>query len=277
MIEETLSAEKKKLTDAVDQAQQELSELETTRASCASRVAETEATLVAKKSEEQAKKVALDAAKEGLHTSEAAFVAVTDAQIKGDEPLAKLREEKAALQALSEDHFKAPMEANEGPHYSFLQAHMSKLQLEESLAVALPSSCTKAKEQRGAFDDLVISELEKAMITKIASLSKTIEEEEPFEAERKAAVIAAETSLKASLETEKVASMEVEAATAATIEAEGVVTQAKAEEAAMVPRIQRVTSNHGDRVFELDHFENGPMASFTNLNNKVKALKEEAA
>merc|ERR1712066_477818 len=103
------------------------------------------------------------------------------------------------------------------------------------------------------------------------------EEEEPLEAERKAAVIAAETSLKAPLETEKVASMEVEVATAATIEAEGVVTQAKAEEAAMVPRIQLVTSNHGDRVLELDHFENGPMASFTKLNNKATALKEEAA
>merc|ERR1712187_854317 len=150
-------------------------------------------------------------------------------------------------------------------------------ELEESLVVALPSSCTKAKEQRGAFDDLVISELEKAMITKIASLSKNIEEEEPLEAERKAAVIVAETSLKASLETEKAASMEVEAATAATIEAEEVVTQAKAEEAAMVPNIQRVTSKHGDRALELDHFEKGPMASFTKLNNKAAALKEEAA
>merc|ERR1711920_424460 len=104
------------------------------------------------------------------------------------------------------------MEANEGPHYNFLQAHIQKLDLEESLAMALPSSCNKAKEQRGAFDDLVISELEKSMITKIASLSKSIEEEEPAEAERKAAVIAAETSLKASLETEKAASMEVDAA-----------------------------------------------------------------
>merc|ERR1712217_462426 len=139
----------------------------------------------------------------------------------GDEPLAKLREEKATLEALFEDHVKAPMEANEGPHYSFLQAHMSKFELEESLVVALPSSCTKATEQRGAFDDLVISELEKAMITKIASLSKSIEEEKPFEAERKAAVIGAETSLKASLENEKAASTEAEVAAAAAIEAEG--------------------------------------------------------
>merc|ERR1712187_683470 len=84
------------------------------------------------------------------------------------------REEKATLETLFRDHFKAPMEANEGPHFSFLQAHMSKLELEESLAVALPSSCAKPKEQRGAFDDLVISELEKAMITKIESLIKAL-------------------------------------------------------------------------------------------------------
>merc|ERR1719486_1095828 len=42
MIEETLSAAKKKLTDAIDQAQQELSELESSRASRVSRVEETE-------------------------------------------------------------------------------------------------------------------------------------------------------------------------------------------------------------------------------------------
>merc|ERR1712039_716289 len=161
--------------------------------------------------------------------------------------------------------------------YSFLQAYMSKLELEESLAVALPSSCTKSKEQRGAFDDLVISELEKAMITKIESLTKGIEESEPAEAERKAAVIAAETKLKASVETDKAASTELEVATAATIEAERGVTQAKAEEAAMVPSIRQATSKHGDRVLELDNFENGPMASFTKLNNKVTGLKEEAA
>merc|ERR1711879_1075568 len=275
MIEETLLAAKKKLTDAIDQAQQELSELEIARASRASRVTETEATLSEKMSEEEVKKTALNAAKEALQTTEAALAVATDVQTKGDEPLAKMREEKVTLETLFRDHFKAPMEANEGPHFSFLQAHISKLELEESLAVALPSSCTKSKEQRGAFDDLVISELEKAMNTKIESLTKSIKEEDPAEAGRKAAVLAAETSLKASVETEKAASTEVEVATAAAIEAEGLVTKAKAEEAAMLPSIQRATSKHGDRVVELENFENGPMASFTKLNNKVVALKEE--
>jgi hypothetical protein len=254
-----------------------MSELETTRVSHASRVANTEAALNTKRSEEQVKKAALATAKEAAQAAEAAYAAATDAQIKGDEPLAKLREEMATLETLFQDHIKAPMEANEGPHYSFLQAHMSKLELEESLAVALPSSCTKTKEERGAFDDLVIGELEKSMFTKIQRLMKCIIEEAPAEAERKAAAIAAETSLKAAVEIEKAATTEVEAATAATIEAEGVVAQAKAEEAAMVPSIQTATDKHGDRVLELDNFENGPMASFAKLNNKVTALKEEAA
>merc|ERR1711870_89630 len=93
----------------------------------------------------------------------------------------------------------------------------------------------------------------------------------------KAAVIAAETSLKASLENEKAASTEVEVAAAAAIEAEGVVTKPKAEDAAMVPTIQQAKNKHGDRVFELDNFENGPMASFTKLNSKAAALKEDVA
>merc|ERR1712232_961640 len=78
MIEETLLAAKKKLTDAIDQAQQELSELETARTSRASRVTETEAMLNEKKSEEEAKKAALNAAKEALQTAEAALAAATD-------------------------------------------------------------------------------------------------------------------------------------------------------------------------------------------------------
>merc|ERR1711972_1081393 len=236
-----------------------------------------EANLNEKTSEEQVKKAALNDAKEALKTAEAALAAAKDVQTRGDEPLAKLREEKAALEIAFQDHLKAPMEANEGPHYNFLQAHIQKLDLKESLAMALPSSCSKAKEQRGAFDDLVISELEKSMIAKIDSLAKTIAEEEPAEAERKAAVIAAETSLNASVETQKAAATELEAARAATIEAEGVMTQAKAEEAAMAPSIRQATSKHGDCTLELKNFEDGPMDTFTKLSNKVAAPKEEAA
>merc|ERR1711972_305339 len=277
MIEETLSAAKKKLTDAIDQAQQELSELESTRTSRASRVEETEAALTEKRATEQVKTTALNEAKEALQAAEAALATARDVQIKGDEPVAKLREEKAALETVFQDHFKTPMQANEGPHYSFLQPYIVKLELEESLAIALPSSCAKAKEQRGAFDDLVISELEKAVIAKIESLAKSIAEEEPAEAERKAAVVAAETSLNASVETQKAAATELEAARAATIEAEGVMTQAKAEEAAMAPSIRQATSKHGDCTLELKNFEDGPMETFTKLSNKVAAPKEEAA
>merc|ERR1711937_858764 len=119
----TLSAAKKKLTDAIDQTKLELSDLESARASRASRVAETEATLNKKTSEEQVKKVAFNEAKEALQAAEATLAAAKDVQIKGDEPLAKLREEKAALETVFRDHLTAPMEANEGPHYNFLQAY----------------------------------------------------------------------------------------------------------------------------------------------------------
>merc|ERR1711972_730400 len=215
-----------------------------------------EANLNEKTSEEQVKKAALNDAKEALQAAEATLAAAKDVQTRGDEPISKLREEKAALDIAFQDHLKAPMEANEGPHYNFLQAHIQKLDLEESLAMALPSSCSKAKEQRGAFDDLVISELEKSMIAKIDSLAKTIEEEKPAEAERKSAVVAAETSLAASVETEKTAATELEAATAATIEAGRVATQAKTEEAAVAPSIALATTKHEDRARELDNFEN---------------------
>merc|ERR1711904_641486 len=63
------------------------------------------------------------------------------------------------MEAAYLEHFKKPMEANECLIFSHLQPFVALLGLEESLTSALPSSCTKPKEQRGGFDDLVLTQL----------------------------------------------------------------------------------------------------------------------
>merc|ERR1711907_719596 len=103
--------------------------------------------------------------------------------------------QKATFEKVSEEHVKAPMEINQGPHFYALEPHIQSLGPDESLAIALPSSCAKTKEQRGGFDDVVLGELEKALAQKIASLSHSISEEMPRVAERKAAVTSAESAL----------------------------------------------------------------------------------
>lgn len=276
MLEETLLVAKKRLTDAIQQARKELSDVESSRASRTAKVAEAQAIATDKKSEEQAKTVDLSQAEEAMREADNKLSQLKEAQVKGDEPLSKLREEKATLTALFDQHFKAPMDASEGPHYDFLQHHIEKLGLEESLAIALPSSCAKAKEQRGAFDDVVLGELGKAMTAKIDSLGKTIEEEAPAEAERAAAVSAAETSLETSAASAKAAKNELEAAKAAHAEAAELVSQAQAEEAALAPGIREATEKHDTLSLELHDFETGPLATFTTLRDKA-TLEQEAA
>merc|ERR1712034_257866 len=118
----------------------------------------------------------------------------------------------ATLKQISEEHVKKPMAANEGPHFHALQPHIKSLGLDESLAIALPSSCAKVKEQRGGFDEVVLGELEKALAQKIASLTHSVSEEMPQVAERKAAVTFAESTLEAKVMAARAAELELETA-----------------------------------------------------------------
>merc|ERR1712013_793232 len=110
------------------------------------------------------------------------------------------------------DSFSTPMEAEKGLHYSAFEPHIGKLGLDESLAIALPSSCAKNKDQRGAFDDVVLGELEKALTSKIQSIDNAIEDEIPKAAERKNAVVAAESVLEEQVAIERGLVAELEAA-----------------------------------------------------------------
>merc|ERR1712054_575409 len=78
--------------------------------------------------------------------------AMEDAQLTH----AAIEKEQKLLEAALLEHFKEPIEKNEGPHFNFLKPFMENLGLEEALMTALPSSCIKTREQRGGFDELVI-------------------------------------------------------------------------------------------------------------------------
>merc|ERR1712124_22093 len=111
-------------------------------------------------------------------------------------------------------------DADEGPHFGSLQPLLGKLTLDESLLSALPSSCVKLKDQRGSFDIVVLSELEKAFSTKIAELASLLEAEEPAAADRKAKVDAAHSDYDQKKDAQKEAVSAFEAATKAVKEAE---------------------------------------------------------
>merc|ERR1719258_516455 len=103
----------------------------------------------------------------------------------------------------------------ETPHYISLKPFIQHLGLEESLSSALPSSCAKAKDQRGSFDQLVLSELGKAMVAKIAALETAVRDEATVVSDHKSAIVAAEVALEAKTTAEKDATSDLDVATAA--------------------------------------------------------------
>merc|ERR1719502_1448024 len=220
MIEETLQSAKAKFDEDVSASLDELSKIEASNTALMTRKSEAEPSLQEKQAAKVAAQSALDAAKQAVVTAESGLKRAKDLQSETTSSVARLGEEKHSLEAAFQEHLKAPMDEDKTLHHHVLQPFVNKLDLEESLKMALPSSCVKTKEQRGSFDDLVITELIKAWNKKIASLTKSIEDSAPLVAERQAAVGAAEALLEGNIGVERTAAAELEAAKTAESEAQ---------------------------------------------------------
>jgi len=276
MIEETLQEIKAKQTQAIEQAQKELSVLEQSKESRAASVSEAQADFASKEETEKAKQSARDEADNVVKEAEATLADAKAVEVEGKKPLAKLEAEKATLAKISEEHVKLPMDANEGPHYSELEPHIASLGLDESLAIALPSSCAKTKEQRGGFDDVVLEQLVKALADKIASLASAIEVEVPKVEEQKAAVSSAEVALEGKATSANATAAELEAATAARLESSASLSMATQELEALAPSIQEATAKVEELSSVLKAFEAGALATFQSYQNKAAPMEEAA-
>jgi len=276
MIEETLLQHKNKLIEAKDSAQAKLTELEGSKAALVQALDEAKVSLEAKKTCFLSAHNVREEAKTAVKAAESALADAKKAQAEGDAKFDSLEKEKVALEAAHSEHFKAPMEASEGPHHQFLKPFIATLGLEDSLTSALPSSCEKAKEQRGGFDDLVLAELGKALERKISILAASIVEEESGVSGRKDAIAAAEAGLEAKLAAERSALTEMESAASAQHEAEGTLKKASDEWATFEPRVQAATDerNMHDAI-RLD-FEEGALKDFMSLRDKEAPAPIEA-
>jgi chromosome segregation ATPase len=281
MIEEMLQDQQKKLIEAAAVAKKELSELEGSKNTLVQNLEAAKSTLEEKRAAFIAAHTTREDGKAAVKSAEDALAEAIAAQKQGDANHAKLEKEKAAIESAYQEHFKTPMDANEGPHHGPLKPFIATLGLEESLTRALPSSCVKTKEQRGSFDELVLGELGKALEAKIDALGKSVAEEVSGVVERKAAITSAEAVLEAKRGAEKTASDHLEAAAAAQQEADAVVKTASEEWTTFEPRVQEATDNFNlQDTIRLD-FEEGAFKDFATMRDKEPpapaAVEEEAA
>jgi len=280
LIEEVLQDHKKNLIQAVEVAKKELADLEGSKNTLMQSLEDAKAAKEAKKEAHLSAQSSREEAKVAVKAANAALAEDKKAEKKADAKHAALEKERVAVDAAYLGHFVAPMSANEGPHYSNLKPFIASLGLEDSLANALPSSCTKGKEQRGSFDDLVLAELGKALAGKIAALEKSIAEEASRIGEHKAAVVAAEAVLETKILAEKGLASDLEDAAHAQKEAESLLRKASEDWATFEPRVQEATENLTLHEANRDGFEEGALKDFMNLRDKeapAPVEEEEAA
>lgn len=279
MIEEKLEHHKQKLAEDVAKAKKAVEELEGSKSGLSAKSESAKAVLEEKKTAFLSAHTASQEAKAAVKEAESALAEAKSLQKKGDANHASLEKQKVAIEAAYEEHFKTPMDANEGPHHSDLKLFIEDLGLEASLTTALPTACVKSKEQRGSFDELVITELGKALLKKIADLGQSIADEVSGVEERKSAISAAEAALEAKTLAEKTAAADAQAAATAKHEADAELNKASEEWATFEPRVLEAAEKLSANEAALADFEEGALKDFVNLRDKEAPapVEEEAA
>merc|ERR1719393_1250071 len=168
MVEETFNGTKVGLEAALATEDEKLAQLKGSENDLSKTVSDSDAALADQKQKVEGAKNALAEATAAERDSSKALGDRKTEQKETADKLGRAQEEKAELESALEEHFKPIEEGAAGPHFKKLEKHLKKIELEASLLTALPSSCTKTKENRGSFDHLVIEELKKAITDKIS-------------------------------------------------------------------------------------------------------------
>mmetsp|Transcript_146469 Transcript_146469/g.258808 ORF Transcript_146469/g.258808 Transcript_146469/m.258808 type:complete len:396 (-) Transcript_146469:134-1321(-) len=228
----------------------------------------------------QSKETGLQEAAALASNKQTSFDDAKEAQTKGDAESEALKQEKQTYESAFEDSFKALHQGDlEGQqavqHYKVIKPLLANLHLDESLCLALPSTCQKKPGDRGAFDNVIIQQLDTALQTRIAALGENIEAGASAAAERAAAVQAAEQELQASKDAKETAQTDLQDAKTKRDEAYELVKSSKKAVTEGVKELEGLTKSHDDKLKFRAHFENWNMSSFAQLKDKSAAPKEE--
>mmetsp|Transcript_38786 Transcript_38786/g.67301 ORF Transcript_38786/g.67301 Transcript_38786/m.67301 type:complete len:389 (+) Transcript_38786:49-1215(+) len=227
----------------------------------------------------QSKETGLQEAAALASNKQTSFDDAKEAQTKGDAESEALKQERDSYVSAFENSFKALSEADlEGQqalqHYKVIKPLLANLHLDESLSLALPSTCQKKPGNRGSFDNVIMEQLGKALQTRITALSEQIEAGASGVAERAAAVQTAEQELQAAKEAKEAAQKDLQDAKAKREEASEFLNSSRKAVAEGLKELECLSKSHDDKLKVRAHFENWNMSSFAQLKDKSAAPKE---
>jgi len=268
-VEQTMSTKKSKLEAAAAAASADLEKLKASGAVLDSTSQEAERSHEAQIETERSAEVALAAASEATSAATKGLSTARAEQKTGDAKLASSQEEKSELESALKEHLEAPMQEGSGPNYKSLKHSLGHLDMDDALRGALPSSCAKAKDDRGSFDEVVLQEFAKAFNTKITSLTAFVATDTIASGERAAAVTAAEKDLEVKTEAQRQCAEALEAAKKELSDKAEALKQARAAVVEYDPKLGALAGHVDDSNETVADFESGPLSNFMTYKSRV--------
>lgn len=281
MARQVLESNKATMEAAVASEEQQIETLHASRAGLSQAVEDAETALATHREKTHAARTLLADATDAVRSASQELEERHRGHKASLSKLEGARADKVALESAFDLHFKPLLQGDSvASHLKELEPHLKHLEIEASLFIAIPSSCAKPKEERGSFDSVVLSELEKALQSKIAFLGNTIAAEVPASGELEAAVLAAQEEHDAKKDTQKRAVSDFEAARKEEGETEAIVNKAKAAVTELQPSIDAASQRLANAKSSLETFQLGPFAQFetySKLTSAVEVVTEIAA
>lgn len=239
---------------AVEAAQSQLKEQQDVVSEKQSIVDEAVAALKHKKEELLNAQAAQKAGDSELDSAAASLESLTGAKVTVDK-----------LKAGSDDATSVKIEI------SALIELLGRFKLDPSMLTALPTVLSKAPDARGAFDAMVVSQLDAELEKHIARLQGVIQDGEADRAKRAEAVSAAHAAQTAASEARAVAEAALYAMQAEFAKREAALRTAQAALKDLGPELLRQAAAVDSAKVELASFHEGPLAAFTELTAPLPA------
>jgi len=279
MIEESILAVQAKLVAALEAENAKVSGSEAKKAELAAAHLAAEEALAAAKAVTADRAAAVKAATEVVHDAKKVKQAKLAEQKKGDASLLAAKKDKENLEgALSGPFHKlksGDFEAAQAPGlFKSLSSHFSKLSIEESMKIALPSGLQKKPEDRGTFDTLVVNQVEEVFTKKIAELQEILAAGAPEQEERQKAVDAAQAAVEAAEATAAEATAKLAESEAAQQAAEAALEAAAAAVEGYESEYAEATAARDKLKEALETFQSTSVKNFNELKEKISKKKE---
>jgi len=223
----------------------------------------------------QSKQSALDEKAVLLSEANATMLEKAEAQRAGHADFDNAKNQKNSLEEAVNTSLKSIVdgectEEEAQAHYKSLECFFTDLQLDVSLKTAAPVTCVKPKDQRGAFDDLVIGQIQKAFTVKVTDFSGVLDEAATKKVELDAAAEAAEGHVKASEVQRQAATSELASAQASMQDAIDAVKIAESNVAAHEQDLLNLTGQKEAMTIVLNEFVQYNKGNFELLKGQVE-------